>query len=484
MQRPELRYFEQCEKEPLQFSGAIQQHGSLLISDAQYRITNAAENLPQYLPGTAREWLGKELPDTLRHLTKKLPENPGARVVSYGLHAPFLSPVDVVLTRGPEQNFLVELFLARDFHRHSSGRHLSAHFADANDMQCAHEELVNEVRAILGFARTLFYHFRDDGDGEVVAEARREPSLGSYLGLRFPGTDIPSNARALYMKNPYRLISDAQADPATILGHGSEPPDLSCSDLRSASPFHRVYMTNMGVRASLSYPVAVGRELYALVTAHHDEPVTPVLAAIEEAARRVRAHALSIAEFSASERVRLIDGLSRHFHGVYQLSQNVLENWPSIGRVLMNDFAADGAMLLEGGVLAETGLALEPEAVAALMAHLNAQPNDPIWQSDSLSRSIAEFPYSQIAGALVVRSPQRTGVERCIVLTRAEFVQEVAWGGNPNKPVDVLDGAYNISPRRSFEKWIEKKMGYSRSWTRESKLLGFKLRELLQAGAL
>jgi len=484
MQAPDPRYFEQCENEPLQFSGAIQRHGSLLLANRQYCITHVSENLSQYLPGEAKEWIGNELPVDLKALAEDAELKAGRRVVYYKMLEPFLLPVDIVFTVTPDENLLYEFFPFKAYRHASTHAPLKTQFADRQAMQEGHDELVEKVRSILGSTRVMFYRFREDGDGEVVAESRQDASIGSYLGLRYPGTDIPLNARTLYLKNPYRLISDAQADPAAILGNSTMPPNLTCSDLRSASPFHRVYMGNMGVRASLSYPVSVAKELYALVTAHHDEPVTPVLAAIEEAGELVRNHALSVTHYLASERMRLVDGLSRHFHNVYLLSQNLQQNWPEIGRVLMDEFAADGAMLVEESVLAQIGTTLEAEALYAVERHLRSQPGELVWQCDSLNHCIAEFPFSQVAGALVIRAPKRGEAERKILLTRTEFLQEVAWGGNPNKPVEVLDGVWNISPRRSFEKWVERKIGYSRSWSSETKLLGFKVRELLQIGAL
>jgi light-regulated signal transduction histidine kinase (bacteriophytochrome) len=68
-------------------------------------------------------------------------------------------------------------------------------------------------------------------------------------------------------------------------------------------------------------------------------------------------------------------------------------------------------------------------------------------------------------------------------LCRGETLYDVVWGGNPEKPVEVHEGLLNISPRRSFEKWVEKRMGYSRPWSNECRLMALKLREFLNIGS-
>jgi two-component system, chemotaxis family, sensor kinase Cph1 len=57
--------------------------------------------------------------------------------------------------------------------------------------------------------------------------------------------------------------------------------------------------------------------------------------------------------------------------------------------------------------------------------------------------------------------------------------QEVAWAGNPDKPTVEKAGVAMLSPRRSFEKWIEVKTGYSRPWTIEEKITAGKFRSIL-----
>lgn len=51
-----------------------------------------------------------------------------------------------------------------------------------------------EMRALTNFDRVMIYRFDSDGSGEVIAEAARG-GVEPYLGLHYPASDIPQQAR-------------------------------------------------------------------------------------------------------------------------------------------------------------------------------------------------------------------------------------------------------------------------------------------------
>jgi chemotaxis family two-component system sensor kinase Cph1 len=51
----------------------------------------------------------------------------------------------------------------------------------------------------------MMYRFDDDGHGEVIEEST-SAEVTSYRGLHFPASDIPRQARELYLLNWLRLI--------------------------------------------------------------------------------------------------------------------------------------------------------------------------------------------------------------------------------------------------------------------------------------
>lgn len=104
----------------------------------------------------------------------------------------------------------------------------------------------------------------------MVAEDGR-PELEPFLHRRFPASDIPVQARALYVRNPLRLIADVNDEQVPIEAFDRAGPalDLSHSVLRSVSPIHIEYLRNIHVGASMSLSIVVHGRLWGLIACHH-----------------------------------------------------------------------------------------------------------------------------------------------------------------------------------------------------------------------
>ena len=116
------------------------------------------------------------------------------------------------------------------------------------------------------------YRFDEEWNGEVIAESRAD-FMHSYKGLHFPASDIPEQARQLYMTNYIRLISDVSYTPVMITPQlhpkTGEPLDMSLATLRSVSPIHLQYLANMGVKASMSVSIIKDEKLWGLIACHN-----------------------------------------------------------------------------------------------------------------------------------------------------------------------------------------------------------------------
>jgi light-regulated signal transduction histidine kinase (bacteriophytochrome) len=486
----------ECEQELLHLSGAILPHGTLLVVDRAGHIRHVAENIADWLGAAPASWLGEPLPKNIAALLTSLADAPGSRLVIeaaisatpaaiQNVHGGDPKKLDLAASRNQDGGITLELIehqtnsLPADSHSPRSSRLTS--ITDAASLNAAQDELVRQISQITGFQRVMLYQFREDGDGEVIAESRLDETYGSYLGLRFPGSDIPQIARALYLKNPWRLIPDATAEPIKLLSHETQPPDLTLTDLRSVSPVHRVYLANMGVRASLSFPIVIGGTLSSLVACHHSHAFYPSRQQLDHAAQLTHDFIIAMTTYQARHRTQLVDSLAHRFDHARTLLQqhgDALSAWPELGIWLMQEFNADGATLCIADAYSIAGAPLEPDALFRLDDWLTQRRGESIWTSDSLMRAIPDFPVSIKAGALAVRISLRDQRALRIYLTRLEHIHEVAWGGNPEKPVEHHDGKLGIAPRRSFEKWLEKRLGYSQLWDNESRLLALKLREL------
>jgi two-component system, chemotaxis family, sensor kinase Cph1 len=141
----------------------------------------------------------------------------------------------------------------------------------ASDIAELFRVAANEVRRLSGFARVMIYRFDKAWNGEVMAESVGSSPI-SYLGLRFPASDIPPQVRQLFLLNATRAIADVDAQPAPILPTMNplteKALDLTHSVLRSASPIHLEYLRNMGVRSSLTVSIHVEGRLWGMIACH------------------------------------------------------------------------------------------------------------------------------------------------------------------------------------------------------------------------
>src|SRR5690606_13665928 len=130
-----------------------------------------------------------------------------------------------------------------------------------------------EFRRLTGYDRVMIYRFLDNDAGRVVGEDAA-PGQHSFMNHHFPASDIPAQARALYIRNLVSVIPDVYDWPAPIRPErpAEDPLDMSDCNLRSVSPVHIQYLTNMGVAASASFSIGKDNVLWGLIASHNSEP--------------------------------------------------------------------------------------------------------------------------------------------------------------------------------------------------------------------
>ncbi|WP_170294636.1 ATP-binding protein [Roseospira navarrensis] len=338
------------------------------------------------------------------------------------------------------------------------------------------DETARMVADLTGYDRVMMYRFHPDWSGEVIAELRQE-GMEPYVGLRYPASDIPSQARALYTLNLLRVIADVAADPVPVLAAGAEtdpgaePLDLSLSVLRSVSNYHIVYLRNMGVRATLVASVMVDGVLWGMIACHHRQPrwVSPsvrqaVIQAAEAFADRVRAHRLYI----ETRRNQIVD------HGVAHLESRLAAGEDPVAVLmtgserLQDILESDGAVLAMGDALATGGVAPSPAATRRALAAALAADDDGsgvVFVPD-LRRVTATGDDPEPRGAPVPSGFAAMILSRAPLIVLGAFrvaeVREVFWAGDPARPA-VRTGD-TISPRESFAAWKETHEDLARDW--------------------
>ena len=332
------------------------------------------------------------------------------------------------------------------------------------------EEAARQLRHSLDMDRVMVYSFHDDLSGEVIAEAKRD-DLEGFRGLRYPMTDIPAQARELYLRNRFRLISDVEADPVPLepeVGLEGEPLDLSMSTLRSVSPIHIEYLRNMGVGASLSISIVINGKLWGLFACHHYSAKLLPYSQRTTTELFSELFSLMLESMIAREEAQLReDGREMHDRLMRDIAAgtSLAENLPDIDRITRNAIPHDGVSIFVEDIYNSRGAAPNEEEFRAIVPLLNSSATSRILATDSLVERIpsAERFADRAAGALVI--PFSRTPRDYLVLWRRELKQTVTWAGNPEKPVDYGPNGARLTPRKSFEAWQESVEGRSEAWS-------------------
>ena len=337
-------------------------------------------------------------------------------------------------------------------------------------LQTLCDTVVHEVRKLTRFERVMLYRFHGNGDGSVVAETK-EPFLEPYLHLHYPASDIPKQARELYLKNWLRIIPDARYTPVpivpTLRPDTGDPLDLSLSVLRSVSPVHLEYMANMGVRASMSISLIVRDRLWGLISCSNYTAARPVAFELRSACEilgRMASSQIAMVEEETAEAARLARRDTRTELARALRVGQVLEGAIASPDELLGLVNADGAAILRGSELQSCGNTPSPAEILALAHWL-----DESGAADPFSTSSLASLYPNGSEIAAVASGILTFVlpgtpRRRLIWFRPEVPRNIAWGGDPRKPVET-DRNMRISPRRSFEAWKEQVRFHAASWS-------------------
>lgn len=327
-----------------------------------------------------------------------------------------------------------------------------------------------QVRAVTGYDRVMIYRFLPDESGEVVAEAVRSGS-DSYLGLRYPATDIPAQARELYRRQPLRLIPDVNYQPVPVLpGRGPDglPLDLSLAALRSVSPVHIQYLRNMNVRATLTVSLMRGDQLWGLIACHHSEPhyLSGALCSAAELFGQMLSLQIDVRE-QQQEQQSVANAQRAHDQLLAAMSprDTVFEDLSRYAGMLNSMIACDGMAVWSNGQLNGEGVLPPQGAVAELIGFIGQKPVDRIYATSSLAEQFAPAASFTDLASGVLAIPISRVAQDYLLFFRREIIQTVTWGGNPDKAVQRDPVTGTLNPRSSFEAWQETVRCHARPWT-------------------
>ena len=460
-----------CDKEPIHLLGAVQSFGFLIeVSRVSGRVIRVSRNSDAWLGREPDDLLGQPLEEvlsveTLRtihgHLSDARPGDTVARIFGVTIGEDRL--VCDVAVHGIGETIVIECEVSdKDEGINSAAvvRGMISRLQQGADMPAFYDLAAREMQELTGFDRVMVYRFAEDGSGEVVAEAAN-PGVDSYLGLHYPASDIPRQARILYEKNWLRIIPDVNAEPVAIVpardGDG-RPIDLSLSILRSVSPIHIEYLKNMGVQASMSVSILDQGKLWGLFACHHYAP-HPVTFARRTAAELFGQMFSMLMENRERQSEAAYEEQSRKLHN--RIVSEMASEATEIDSIVVHLSAFSEMLACDGvGVFCNqrstvAGLTPDEEQFGDLVAFLTEKQIDAVAAFYEIGavyppgRAFAD----RAAGMLVV--PLSRPPRDYLVFFRAELVRTVDWAGNPQKPVDIGEHGERLTPRKSFEIWKE-----------------------------
>ena len=470
-----------CDREPIHIPGTVQPFGFLLGMLSDFSIALASENAPAFLGvGDLSDLLQRPL-DTIvadgamQAIRSRVDQLSGPDAVerAFGVALkPGGRPFDLAIHFSGAY-LIVEAepsVIEPDVHSGELVRLMLGRVRKTRGTTDLAQEAARQLKVLTGFDRVMVYRFHPDGSGEVIAEVA-SAGLESFLGLHYPASDIPKQARTLYLRNWLRIIADIDAVPARLKStatHNAELLDLSMSVLRSVSPIHIEYLRNMGVRASMSVSILREGKLWGLFACHHYTP-----------------HHVSFERRTASELFGqmfswILEGSERESDMAYEtrahqvqerLMESVTTHAHSTRAII--DFIGDYRKMIDCdgiAVWSEGEITLEGETpteseVQELVGFINRTSPGRICASAEIAKVYAsgESFRDRAAGFLAI--PISRAPRDCLMFFRREVVRSVNWAGAPDKVYSEGPLGPRLTPRKSFEIWQETVAGQSKPWT-------------------
>jgi len=489
----------ECENEPIHLLELVQGHGCVLVlAGSPAQVLQASENTDRFLGRTCADVLGQPISSLLDALAVTVLENAmvpqeghrGGQQHSTGQPVGFYARAPMPghrerqhlrgtahpIVYGEEPRLILELEPCPETDEDDAERTFEAEgfaMASLSEGENLYQLLDQAVHAFSGmtdYDRVMAYMFHPDWSGEVVAESRN-PDLTPFLGLRYPASDIPPQARELYTRNLLRVIADVNGVSVPMVrsptAANEEPLDLSQTILRSVSSYHIEYLRNMGVGATLVVSLMVDGALWGLIACHHNSPkLVPwhyrdAIGRLTSVVSERISDILSLRQTRQRRRnqrfIELSDGTRTAQGGLLDL---LFFGAPRLADVIR----CDGLAISAPGRTTATGSTPAPGIIPTVMERAAAHAETGVFVCNDLGASglFDDLKMPGCHGALVAIA----SLDPLIALAcfRDEVIHEVHWGGDPNKAVELDSASQRLSPRKSFNLWRQEVRGQSSPW--------------------
>ena len=478
---------QQCATEPIHQLGNIQPHGAVLVvnSESQRRVLQVSQNLGEFVDVPADVSCGKPLAELLGETAKIQVEkliqiaekrNTATGVISV-IHKNAHHDLPTHLYVSGEM-FVIEIAHDEFLHQEEQLAQLLLNFNQSQLNSEIDSDIYKYLDSITTFVRTLTnydsvktYRFDSHWNGEVISQDRLS-SAPSFIGMHFPASDIPEQARRLYTTNLVRVVVDIDATPVPMLPTLNpvtrKPLDMTYSALRSLSPIHIEYLRNIGIQASMTISLMQNGRLWGLIACHHMSPSLSSIVIREAAIFISRMASAKLSSFEAIEQQLKVDRVNSIVHRL--LKSISTQTSDSLLHLLLPELQllleASGMIVVVEGKIYLNGEVPKLEEINELLRWLGSQAKSDIYHCDCLGEQFKPaIKYSKkVAGILT--TPLSKEMRNCIIWVREERLLTVNWAGKYEEGfVQNSVGEYRLTPRKSFELWKEFWIGRSVPWT-------------------
>lgn len=473
---PEKVDLSSCEKEPIHIIGVTQAHGVLVACDKKTgKISQVGENSKEYFGISAESLLGTGLESILKedHIKKifRVIDDEGVFPVE---EIKFNSNRFVVIPHTTSENLILDIEPIEDKTSSSEFQKELSNILNtlnaSEDAQSLCEDAAKITKSIFGYDRVMIYKFDEEWNGKVIAEELNE-GMESWLGLNYPASDIPKQARQLFLRNRVRTISDVNYSPVKILPQLSPLTnaalDLTNSKLRGVSPIHIEYLQNMEVGASLTAALISNGKLWGLLACHHYRPkfINYYQRQTCEFLIQIFSNELTLKnsnnflvnnEKLDELRVKLISQIHQ--------KNSIKKGLSALSTKLIDLFKCSGAAIILNGKIKLVGQTPEKKEIKKLTREFLAKKKESLFFSNHLLKFYPESQNFKSIGSGILSLRLGESDKDFLIWFRPEVIQSVDWGGNPENKASYDEEKMRLTPRKSFEKWTEQLTGVADTW--------------------
>lgn len=476
-----------CGSIPLNFINMIQPFGVLIVFDkVEMTVLQTSENVANALGITPGEILKSHIEDLLKKEDfDRLKNKIGKWSVNEQFPMNLCFKVDekekniAVTIHFKETYGILELDTAEDDSEQSfidiykDVKYILSALKEAKNLQDIATTTAQEIKRLSGFDRVMLYQFDENWNGQVIGEALEE-DMEPYIGLHFPASDVPPQARALYLTNGFRLIPDSDYTPVKLIPvinpSTKSFTDLSSCQLRGVANVHIEYLKNMKVGASMSTPIIINNTLWGLISCHHKTPKTPNyplrasfellsdLISVQISARHIE-KTMEIRNRIDRISINIIETIYAHLDVAKGLMANPVK--------ILDLLSASGAAIVMNGNVHAIGTIPGEKAIKDMISWLQRKDDNHIYHTNYLSNEYAaSMAYPETAsGLLAIPIIQSQG--DYILAFRPEIIENIDWGGNPEERINFEPDGKTYHPRNSFGLWRQKVRYHANPWQPE-----------------